>query len=74
MTENITPKNKESAGSFICLPPKNEHKRINTQFEEGLRCSFAMPNPFVLTNKICLNQRTIFLYSNYTLKYIKPKN
>ena len=23
---------------------------------EGLRCSFATPNPFVLTNKICLNQ------------------
>ena len=23
---------------------------------EGLHCSFAMPNPFVLTNKICLNQ------------------
>ena len=25
-------------------------------FGEGLRRSFAMPNPFVLTNKICLNQ------------------
>ena len=25
-------------------------------FREGLRRSFAMPNPFVLTNKICLNQ------------------
>ena len=23
---------------------------------EGLRRSFATPNPFVLTNKICLNQ------------------
>ena len=23
---------------------------------EGLRCSFATPNPFVLANKICLNQ------------------
>ena len=23
---------------------------------EGLHCSFAMPDPFVLTNKICLNQ------------------
>ena len=23
---------------------------------EGLRRTFAMPNPFVLTNKICLNQ------------------
>ena len=23
---------------------------------EGLRGSFATPNPFVLTNKICLNQ------------------
>ena len=23
---------------------------------EGLRRSFAMPDPFVLTNKICLNQ------------------
>ena len=25
-----------------------------TIFGEGLRSSFAMPNPFVLTNKICL--------------------
>ena len=27
-------------------------------FGEGLRRSFAKPNPFVLTNKICLNQGT----------------
>ena len=25
-------------------------------YGEGLRRSFATPNPFVLTNKICLNQ------------------
>ena len=25
-------------------------------YVEGLRLSFATPNPFVLTNKICLNQ------------------
>ena len=25
-------------------------------YVEGLRRSFATPNPFVLTNKICLNQ------------------
>ena len=28
---------------------------------EGLRRSFATPDPFVLTNKICLNQKEIFL-------------
>ena len=27
---------------------------------EGLRCSFATPDPFVLTNKICLNQGKSF--------------
>ena len=26
---------------------------------EGLRLSFATPNPFVLTNKSCLNEPTV---------------
>ena len=30
--------------------------RTQIQWAEGLPRSFAMPNPFVLTNKICLNQ------------------
>ena len=28
---------------------------------EGLRRSFAKPNPFVLTHKICLNQITFII-------------
>ena len=29
---------------------------ISNQMGEGLHCSFTTPNPFVLTNNICLNQ------------------
>ena len=32
---------------------------------EGLRRSFAMPDPFVLTNKICLNQNSLLVRNNY---------
>ena len=31
---------------------------------EGLRRSFATPNPFVLTNKICLNQLSKYFFPN----------
>ena len=31
---------------------------------EGLHCGFAMPNSFVLTNKICLNQNHDLLEIN----------
>ena len=34
---------------------------------EGLRRSFATPDPFVLTNKICLNQN---MYCDTTIKFL----
>ena len=34
---------------------------------EGLRRSLATPDPFVLTNKICLNQQIILTTKNFHL-------
>ena len=38
-------------------PPRKMHRlHVNCWLGEGLRRSLATPDPFVLTNKICLNQ------------------
>ena len=39
---------------------------VGTTFGEGLHQSFATPNPFVLTNKICLNKVLMPLYITAT--------
>ena len=47
----------------------NIHMEYN--IGEGLRRSFATPNPFVLTNNICLNQYNIqqaFIYIDTTIQ------
>ena len=36
--------------------PSVQKPYIHQGFGEGLHLSFATPNPFVLSNKICLNQ------------------
>ena len=38
------------------LDYKHVHLHYLSTFGEGLCSSFATPNPFVLTNKMCLNQ------------------
>ena len=39
---------------------------------EGLRRSFAMANPFVLSNKICLKQMYHYVKSSILVLYIEP--
>ena len=41
--------------SFLCIQYLFVSVNVCV-YVEGLRHSFATPNPFVLTNKICLNQ------------------
>ena len=41
---------------------------------EGLRRSFATPNPFVLTNKICLNQTIVLVPAIEQDKYYKGRD
>ena len=38
------------------IPSTQYIKILEIKLGKGLRRSFAMPNPFVLNNKICLNQ------------------
>ena len=40
---------------------------------EGLRRSFATPDPFVLTNKICLNQICFSKYKGVNYQNVKGK-
>ena len=39
---------------------------------EGLRHSFAMPDPFVLTNKICLNQMFVVTDTSEKILSVVP--
>ena len=41
---------------FHCLVCVVKGVNVCVYVGEGLRCSFATPNSFVLTNKICVNQ------------------
>ena len=41
---------------WICIKKVNMFKAFNLETGDDLHCSFATPNPLVLTNKKCLNQ------------------
>ena len=45
-----------SVGIVYVMHFQSQDSAIELTFGESLRRSFATPNPFVLTNKICLNQ------------------
>ena len=50
---------------LICLIGFKVQEMHPGHFREGLHGSFATPNPFVLTNKICLNQEMHLICNSF---------
>ena len=63
----VYPVEYNTKSTYIMLS-KNVSAHKVYAFGEGVHCIFATPNPFVLTNKICLSQDLV--YADFLLLYI----